>query len=113
MNVQLLLLEIRRLSRELMHPTHDKVSIGYSLAHAEVKKLSGFYSHRLSGSELYHILAGEGQMFIDDTSFNVETGDSFVVPPSALQHIKNTGSESLCFLCIVSLFWQESDEIIE
>ena len=99
--------------RELMHPSNDEVSIGYSLAHAEVKKGQSSVAHRLKGSELYYILKGNGKMHVDDSSFEVETGDCFVVPPNALQYIDNTGNESLLFLCIVEPFWQESDEIIE
>ena len=99
--------------RELMHPLNDKIDIGYSLAHAEVKKGQSSVPHRLKGSELYHILAGMGVMHIEDQSFFVEPGDSFLVPPNALQYIENRGEESLVFLCIVEPFWQESNELIE
>ena len=66
-----------------------------SLAHAEVKGQSSV-AHRLKGSELF--IFYEGKMHVDDSSFEVETGDCFVVPPNALQYIDNTGNESFFYV---------------
>ncbi len=96
--------------RELMHPTHDAVPIGYSLAHASVAVGQASLPHRLVGSESYYILQGQGRMYIEGQDFAVEKDSVFLVPPNALQHIENTGAEELVFLCIVEPFWQEVEE---
>lgn len=96
--------------RELMHPTHDQVAIGYSLAHASVASGKASLPHRLVGSESYYILQGKGLMHIEDSTFEVQKDSVFLVPPNALQHIENTGTEDLVFLCIVEPFWQEAEE---
>lgn len=98
--------------RELMHPTHDQVAIGYSLAHASVAPGNASLPHRLVGSESYYILQGKGKMYIEDTVFEVQKDSVFLVPANALQHIENTGTEDLVFLCIVEPFWQEVEEEI-
>lgn len=98
--------------RELMHPNHDPVAVGYSLAHASVPVGKASLPHRLVSSETYYILQGQGQMHIEDTVFNVQKDSVFLVPPNALQHIQNTGDEPLVFLCIVEPYWQESEEEI-
>lgn len=96
--------------RELMHPTHDKVAIGYSLAHALLPPGKASLPHQLVSSESYYILQGKGKMHIEDTSFEVEKDSVFLVPPNALQYIENIGEEDLVFLCIVEPFWQEAEE---
>ncbi len=98
--------------REIMHPQHDGVNIGYSLAHASVAPGKASLPHRLASSESYYILQGTGKMYIEETSFEVEKDSVFLVPPNALQHIENTGAETLLFLCLVEPFWQEAEEKI-
>lgn len=98
--------------REIMHPLHDVVSIGYSLAHARVEVGHASLPHQLKGSETYYILEGKGRMFIDQESFEVEKDDVFLVPSLATQYIQNTGDSDLVFLCIVEPFWQEEEEVV-
>lgn len=96
--------------REIMHPVHDEVAIGYSLAHARVEVGKASLPHQLKGSETYYILEGKGEMYIDNQSFEVSKNDVFLVPPSASQYIKNIGTTDLVFLCIVEPYWQEEEE---
>lgn len=98
--------------RELMHPSKDKIAIGYSLAHASVKPGNASLPHRLASSESYYILQGKGKMYIEKEVFEVQKNSVFLVPPNALQYIENTGEEDLVFLCIVEPFWQETEEEI-
>lgn len=98
--------------REIMHPLHDQVDIGYSLAHAKVDVGKASLPHQLKGSETYYILDGEGEMYIDDTILKISKDDVFWVPPNASQYIKNTGTIDLVFLCIVEPYWQEEEEEI-
>lgn len=98
--------------REIMHPQHDPVAIGYSLAHASVPVGKASLPHRLKSSETYYILEGKGKMFVNDESMEVSKDDVFLVPATALQYIENLGEVDLVFLCIVEPFWQETEEII-
>lgn len=98
--------------REIMHPIHDNVAIGYSLAHARVEVGKASLPHQLKGSETYYILEGEGEMHIEKEYFEVKKDDVFLVPAKASQYIKNTGETDLVFLCIVEPYWQEAEEEI-
>ena len=98
--------------REIMHPNHDQVAIGYSMAHARVESGKSSLPHQLKGSETYYILEGQGRMYVDAESIEVGKDDVFWVPPNAMQYIENTGLVDLVFLCIVEPFWQEDEEVI-
>jgi len=98
--------------REIMHPMHDNVAIGYSMAHARVEVGNSSLPHQLKGSETYYILEGKGRMYIDEASIEVAKDDVFLVPANATQYIENTGQQDLVFLCIVEPFWQEEEEVL-
>ena len=96
--------------RELLSPLKDEVSIRYSLAHAKVKPGEITYAHRLRSSEVYYILEGEGEMYIDNEKEKVFAGHVIYIPPNSVQRIKNTGMNNLVFLCIVDPAWKSEDE---
>jgi mannose-6-phosphate isomerase-like protein (cupin superfamily) len=96
--------------RELVHPVNDGLAIGYSLAHARLPLGAASLPHSLKGSELYYILQGKGQLFINSENRELTKGDSALVPPMSIQYIKNIGEEELLFLCIVEPFWRLEDE---
>jgi len=98
--------------RELLHPDKQPAQIRYSLAHALLAPGESSTRHSLKTSEVYFILTGKGLMHIDDEQREVAPGAAVYIPPNALQHIKNTGSEPLVFLCIVDPAWRPEDEII-
>jgi len=98
--------------RELLHPKNEVVDINYSIAHASVLEGEASLPHALTSSEVYYILQGSGQVFIDDSTKQVQTGDIVFVPPKATQYIKNTGEGVLSFLCIVEPFWTAASEHI-
>ena len=100
------------LLRELLHPDKADIAIRYSLAHAKVPPGGVTDPHRLAGSEVYYILAGQGKMSIDDESRPVGAGDAVYIPPGAVQYIENTGPIDLAFLCLVDPAWQPEDEEI-
>jgi len=102
------------LLRELLHPDKVDLAVRYSLAHATVQPDQTTQPHRLATSEVYYILEGYGEMFIDDESQWVEPGNVIYIPPGATQYIKNTGDHELEFLCIVDPAWRvEDEEILE
>jgi len=98
--------------KELVHPLKDNVNIGYSLAEARLCPGESSLSHRLSSTELYYILDGFGEIFIDEVSQKISKGDVVLVPANADQFVKNTGHTDLVFLCIVEPYWKEQDEEI-
>lgn len=96
---------------ELLHPSNEDVKIAYSIAHAFLKPGCASRSHRLKeSSEVYYILEGEGTMHIDDESASVHQGQAVFIPPGSWQHIQNTGTTDLKFLCIVYPKWDLDDE---
>lgn len=100
---------------ELLHP--DKVAgaqeLCCSIAHAIIPPGESTLPHLLKKStELYYILQGLGEMHIDNESAQVSLGQIILIPPQARQWIRNTGTENLVFLCIVSPKWQAEDEIL-
>ena len=97
--------------RELLHPKNDAIDLPYSLALATVDAGSKSYQHKLEQTEVYHILQGQGRMFIEDEYNDVGVGDVIVIPAKALQWIENTGSEPLIFAAIVSPPWTKDGDV--
>ncbi len=100
------------LLRELLHPDKQPLALRYSLAHAIVPVSETSTPHSLSTSEVYYILAGNGEMFINDESQAVEPGDAIYIPPNAKQSIRNAGREPLSFICIVDPAWRKENETV-
>ena len=98
------------LLRELLHPDKDAVKTRYSLAYATVPPDQATKRHRLATAEVYYIVEGFGEMFVDDECEPVEPGSVVYIPPGAVQYIENTGDHELVFLCIVDPAWKPSDE---
>jgi mannose-6-phosphate isomerase-like protein (cupin superfamily) len=93
--------------RELLHPEHDGIAIGYSLAHAVIRPGERSIRHHLEGaSEVYYILSGRGVMHIDDDTREVRAGDALLIPPGSVQFLENTGDQELALLAIVEPAWQ-------
>jgi mannose-6-phosphate isomerase-like protein (cupin superfamily) len=96
--------------KELLNPLKDKIITNYSLAHAKVKPGEITFAHRLKSSEVYYVLEGEGEMYIDNERERVSAGQAIYIPPNSVQRIKNTGMSDLVFLCIVDPAWKPEDE---
>jgi len=98
--------------RELFNPETDDLRLHFSLAYATVRPGDTTYSHKLKSAEVYYILEGEGEMYIDEEKEKVAPGQAIYIPANSLQKIKNIGSTDLKFLCIVDPAWKAEDEII-
>jgi mannose-6-phosphate isomerase-like protein (cupin superfamily) len=96
--------------RELLHPERDQADIRYSLAWAMLHVGEKSLPHRLSSSEVYYILSGNGIMNVDGESQPVEPGDAIYISPGAVQWLWNVGEQELAFLCIVDPAWQPKQE---
>jgi mannose-6-phosphate isomerase-like protein (cupin superfamily) len=100
---------------ELLHPdkTPEAGDLACSIAHAIVPSGETTLPHTLQKStEIYVILEGFGVITIDQESSPVRPGDIVMIPPGAVQHIRNTGTGDLVFLCVVSPKWQAGDEVL-
>jgi mannose-6-phosphate isomerase-like protein (cupin superfamily) len=96
---------------ELLHPGHEGVAMGCSIAHAVLSPGQKSLPHKLKKSvEVYLILQGSGVMHIDEEECVVEPGQAVYIPPEAVQWIENVSGEDLKFLCVVSPPWSEDDE---
>ncbi|KPL02676.1 MAG: mannose-6-phosphate isomerase [candidate division Zixibacteria bacterium SM23_73_2] len=95
---------------ELINPLKDKITTRYSLAHAKLKPNQISLNHRLRSSEVYYILKGKGEMFIDNERKEVFAGQVIYIPPNSIQRIRNIGEGDLEFLCIVDPAWRPEDE---
>ena len=98
--------------RELLHPDKQNLALRYSLAHAIVPVGQVSTPHALATSEVYYILAGQGEMHIDGETSPVEPGDAVYIPPHARQYIRNTGDSPLVFICLVDPAWRQEDETV-
>lgn len=96
--------------RELLNPLKEDLTIRYSLAHTRVRPGQTTLAHRLKGAEVYYILEGIGEMYVDDQREAVTAGQAIYIPPHSVQMIRNSGQDDLVFLCIVDPPWRPEDE---
>ncbi len=97
--------------KELLHPSRDKINVGYSIAYARVKPGEETLLHRLKeSSEVYYILEGVGEMYVDGEKRKVFPNQIIYIPPNSIQKIGNIGETDLVFLCIVYPPWRSEDE---
>ncbi|HFB99504.1 MAG TPA: cupin domain-containing protein [Phaeodactylibacter sp.] len=99
--------------KEVLHPHHDQLDLGFSLAHAYLDIGEKSLPHQLAYSETYYILEGKGVIFTDKKKQNIEKGDVIFVPAHAEQFVENTGTTAIRFLCIVSPAWTADSEKIK
>ena len=100
--------------KELMHPsTHGNAN--QSFAEATVSPGVKTQAHRHQKSEeLYHISQGSGRMALGERTFNVEVGDTVLIPPGTLHSIENISNEPLKILCCCSPPYSHDDtELLE
>ncbi len=85
--------------RELMHPNHHGGQ-NQSLAEATIPPggKTRLHRHRQT-EEIYHIVAGRGEMTLGDTRFPVQPGDTVLIPPGTPHAISNHGRTTLKILC--------------
>jgi mannose-6-phosphate isomerase-like protein (cupin superfamily) len=99
--------------RELMHPNINS-SLRQSVAEATVPIGGETLLHRhLKSDEIYHILEGDGRMFLGNEEFDVTDGDTIYISSGTLHRIRNTASVPLrifCFSC--PAYAHEDTEII-
>lgn len=97
------------LIRELQHPDRQAAR-WQSLAEAILNsgQITALHVHAKT-EELYHITHGQGEIYLNDESFEVRAGDSVCISPGVSHCIKNTGTEDLRFLCCCTPPYSHAD----
>ena len=98
--------------KQYFHPHNTLNGINYSMAQFTLESGKRSLLHKIKSSEIYYILEGDAILKINDESYQLKKDDSCYVSPMSVQHIENTGSTNLRFLCIVEPAWKPEDEII-
>ena len=98
--------------RQYFSPENTADKINYSLAQFILEPEKKSKLHKISSSEIFYILEGQGEITIDNIIFKLTKNDSIFVPPDAKQFIRNTSDKDLKFLCIVNPPWKKEEEII-
>ncbi len=97
---------------ELLHPEREPLQLQCSVAYARLEPGATSKPHRLSATELYFIVEGEGVMHLDGESEPVVAGQLIYIPPGSLQSISQRGDTPLGFLCIVDPAWRAEEEVM-
>ena len=67
----------------------------------EVEPGGEIFEHSHPWEHEIFILEGEALIRINGKEVNVEKGDAIYIPPCAKHYYKNTGNETLRFLCLI------------
>ena len=95
--------------RELMHPERHG-GRNQSLAEATVPPGGETRLHRHQRTEeIYHVTAGRGLMTLGEERFEVEAGDTVLIPPGTAHCIRNSGAGDLKILCCCSPPYSHDD----
>ena len=62
--------------------------------------------------EIYYILQGGGEMTIGKEMQLVGPGDAIAIPPGAIHTIRNSGEQTLLFLCCCAPAYEHHDTVL-
>jgi mannose-6-phosphate isomerase-like protein (cupin superfamily) len=86
--------------RELASPANSSLRT-HSLAEIVFEPgRSSFEHHHRATEEVYHILAGAGEMTLDGTSQPIGPGDTVVIVPGVKHRLRNVGTSDLVIMAI-------------
>ena len=98
--------------REIIAPRNSSIK-NQSLAEATIAPEQATEEHYHPRSEeIYYILQGEGQMWLEGDSREVRAGDGIVILPGKRHKIENTGKVSLVLLCCCAPAYTHADTIL-
>lgn len=98
--------------KQIFHPHNTFNGIRYSISQCIVEPGKKSSLHKMTTSEIYYVLEGNGKLQIDDETFDVSKDQAIYISPHSKQQIENTGKIDLKILCIVDPAWRQEDEII-
>ncbi len=96
--------EDRAVARELASPRNSKAR---AMSIADIKIPAGVevVPHHHVMEEVYHIVAGEGTMMVEDQTTVVRAGQSVVMAPHQWHNITNHAEETLRLLVVCAPSW--------
>jgi len=81
-----------------------------SLAEARIPAGGSTITHRhLKTEEIYLVLEGEGEMWIDGRQRRVRPGDAIAIPPGASHRLANAGEQTMRILCCCAPPYEDED----
>jgi len=98
--------------KQYFQPDNTQNKIKFSIARFTLGPGKKTKLHKLSSSEIYYIIEGDGILKVDNESFKIRKDDAVFVPPMAEQMVENKGKKALKFLCIVDPAWKAENEIV-
>ncbi len=98
--------------KQIFHPHNTMLGIRYSIVKCSLEPSKRSKQHILKSSEVYYVLNGNGILQIDEHEFKIKANQAIYVPPHSKQHVQNTGTTPLEFLCIVDPAWRKEDELL-
>lgn len=69
---------------------------------SEIEPGSSSNRHRHPNEEVFHVLAGRGEVEVGSELYRVEPGSTVLVAPNLPHRLRNTGDELLRVLCAAS-----------
>ena len=98
--------------REIISHRNSSIK-NISLAEVTIPPGTSVFEHyHIKTEELYYIIAGEGQMFIEGKDRIVKVGDAVVILPRQRHKIKNQGETDLVILVMCVPGYEDEDQII-
>ena len=76
--------------KQYFHPHNTLNGISYSVAHFSLEPDKETKLHKLTSSEIYYILEGNGVFIMEKEEIEIKKDDSVYVPPNTEQKIKNS-----------------------
>ncbi len=118
-------MDIRNLADVPAFTTHDGSEIRELLAHrnsciarqslAEARLAPGQATtphYHPETEEIYYILVGEASVTLGEETADVGPGDAIAIPPGVVHTIRNTGNETLRFLCCCAPGYEHNDTVL-
>ena len=97
------------LIRELIHPNiHGNSNQSLAEARIPIGHSTALHCHHYT-EELYHIIAGQGQMTLGTETFTVTLGDTVLITPDTPHSIQNIGNVELVILCCCAPAYSHAD----
>ncbi|MEQ8514002.1 MAG: cupin domain-containing protein [Chromatocurvus sp.] len=104
--------EDRAVARELVSPRNSSAQ-AMSIAEIVVPPGVVVRPHHHAMEEVYHVLAGEGLMMVEDQTRVVVPGDSVVIEPHEWHNIRNDGASPLRMFVTCAPAWAPEHLIFE
>jgi mannose-6-phosphate isomerase-like protein (cupin superfamily) len=98
--------------RELVSPRNSSIK-SQSIAEVRIPSGESVLEHfHEKTEEVYYILSGRGQMYVDGETETVGSGDAIIILPGQRHKIANNCEEDLVMLVVCSPSYSDEDQIL-